>query len=503
MSLGTVVSTSVLGSAFPGAQVMFDIVTRGNRQYAAYFDKSSPRRLCVKYRTLGLGGAPDGAWSPVASVNVALYNPDVWGYDDSFEDRWDSHNYIKMGIDASGNLHIAADHHATELRYWRTSTPGDLSTLVRKKDIVFPNGTSKGADPEGQVTYPEFINDSAGNLRYFVFRDGVSGNGIVRVYEWNNTAKTWSQKSIMFGNSSSYFPDTTGNAYNEIFMSLDGWYHIVYNWRGTADANSNTRLSYVKTQDFSKFYAANGTVVADDAPGASIGPYSPAALVVDPIPAGDTGFVNGEYQFIKVRTYAFIAYAKKVNGILQIHVARFDDTNPSAGWVIHQMTASPTNIGYGLGNGFPDNYIAILDANTLAIDFGLTAEGKVQYRMVFPIATWNSTTYTPVAHPGLYPDEVYQPLGTVPAGLPAVVGRVIADSKSGQTTNDIYNRYAIDSRPAESGVLYVMSWLTGPETFNINGVPAWPGYPGSVRPSQTTEDAWPVRPIIVSKVVYP
>ena len=42
---------------------------------------------------------------------------------------WDSHNYVTMAVDRDGHLHVSGNMHCVQLIYFRTETPGDITTL--------------------------------------------------------------------------------------------------------------------------------------------------------------------------------------------------------------------------------------------------------------------------------------------------------------------------------------------------------------------------------------
>lgn len=463
---GTAVDQGVIGNTFAGAQVMFDFVTHGSDQYAAWYNIE--RNLVIRHRKI------DGAWSDPRVIKESTYNPDINGQNRSFRQDWDSHKWIRLGVDSDGNVHMAADHHGNELRYWRTTTPGDLNSLKRFKDLVY------SGPKEDMVTYPEMINGPSGNLRYMMYRDGSSGNGSVRAYEWNSVKQIWTHpagENIFAANANAYFkPDGNGNAYTETYYTLDGWYHIVYCWRRSADGTTCSRLSYVRTKDFETFYTAQGKQMALPIYAGQTAP------IVDDVPEGTPGFVNQEWQFIRVNLENFIAYVKDSN----LYVAHCKDGEP---WKVAQMTTGGAGgpVG-GMGNGFLDNYISILDSETLAVDFSLDDKGPSK-RVTFPRVGWDTNGPYPIENcPQYFPNAVYPTPDTQP-GISKVYVRTCADGKSVEQTHGIYNRTKLQSRPVGDAT-YVMSWLCGPDTFTPN--------PGGATSTQIAN--WPARPIHIWKV---
>jgi len=65
---------------------------------------------------------------------------------------WDSHNYIAFGFDREGQLHLCANMHCVRLRYYRTETAGDPTSL---KPVHRMTGQE-----ERRCTYPRFLTAS-------------------------------------------------------------------------------------------------------------------------------------------------------------------------------------------------------------------------------------------------------------------------------------------------------------------------------------------------------
>ena len=91
-------------SAFP---VGFSLLTRGGRQYAAYYDAN--HQMTVAARKLG-----ERKWQLVKLDSKV---------------GWDSHNYVTMAIDSAGCIHLSGNMHCVPLVYFRTDKPGDIATF--------------------------------------------------------------------------------------------------------------------------------------------------------------------------------------------------------------------------------------------------------------------------------------------------------------------------------------------------------------------------------------
>jgi len=93
-------------SGFP---VRFCLLTAGKTQYVAYYDEL--RQMTVASRPL---------------------DSNKWTYQVlPSKGAWDSHNYITMAMDGNGDLHVSGNMHCVPLIYFRTETPGDITTLKK------------------------------------------------------------------------------------------------------------------------------------------------------------------------------------------------------------------------------------------------------------------------------------------------------------------------------------------------------------------------------------
>ncbi|MFP5209791.1 MAG: BNR-4 repeat-containing protein, partial [Acidobacteriota bacterium] len=102
----------------------FALLTHGDQQYVAYY--AADRRMTVAQRTLG-----EKQWHYTVL-------PSTIG--------WDSHNYVTMSLDRDGYLHVSGNMHVAPLVYFRSTRPGDASSLVRVPAMTGKNET--------RVTYP-------------------------------------------------------------------------------------------------------------------------------------------------------------------------------------------------------------------------------------------------------------------------------------------------------------------------------------------------------------
>jgi len=150
-------------------------------------------------------------------------------------DTKDAHNGISIGVDGSGIVHLAWDHHCDPLRYCRGIGPGSLE-LAEEIPMT-------GRD-EGKVTYPEFYNLADGDL-LFLYRHGHSGNGDTMLNRYDVATGKWSivQHPLISG-------EGERNAYtNQIAVDSKGVWHISWCWRENADVASNHDICYARSSD--------------------------------------------------------------------------------------------------------------------------------------------------------------------------------------------------------------------------------------------------------------
>lgn len=414
-------SLGQVGTTFAGASVQFDILASGDYLWWAYFDVN--RNIVVKRRSLTTG------------ATIAR----TFTVDNIYKTEWDSHGWMKLGIDGSDRLHVTGGMHRTPMLYWRSGPGGNPDTLTRHTTLI-------ASGREDRVTYPEFINKPNGTLGWLMFRDGKSGDGDTWVYRWDNGAGQWTDAVKVFESDA---PTYDGNAYPEVYATADGWYHLAYCWRDTGDASTNTRLSYVKTQDFQTFVDVAGQSVSRPMTVASTRPIVDQAI--------NAGLVNGEWQWLVAGTWTMIAYGKTApNGTKQVYLAASDAGGP---WQIRQLTNDAGGAGL-IGNNWPDNYLSSLGDGWFACDYRWsTILGEPGRRVWFRPS---DTAVAPVsgdACPPLYPAQTW------PGWESGSIVHYAADSRPFVQCVDV-NRAYVNRRPVDAGTQYVLAWLGGPDLFS-------------------------------------
>jgi hypothetical protein len=181
------------------------LVTHGDVQYAVWVDDS--RKARIAKRTHGQGWTSTVDLSTV--TDTAL----------SAQFTQDSHNYVVVGVDSYGYVHVSGNMHAGALKYMRTAQPGKIDGTWVASSMI---GTE-----EASVTYPEFVKALDGDF-YFWYRDGGSGDGDHYLNKWNPIARTWSRiAKVIDGKTDDW------SAYPQP-IAVDqetGRWHMLWTWR--------------------------------------------------------------------------------------------------------------------------------------------------------------------------------------------------------------------------------------------------------------------------------
>jgi len=192
------------------------LVTFGGNQYIAFYDAVGQIVLQKK----------SGTTRELLEQNILTTKT---------SDLGDNHDHIALGIDETGIIHISYDQHSGALKYFRMPTAS--SVLGTAGSDISMVGTN-----ESSVTYPVFFNDTADKL-FFMFRDGISGDGDEYLYEYASGTTTWAAATgtstaglLVDGKTAS--PDV--NAYlSRPFVDSSNIAHFTGVWRETSDADTN------------------------------------------------------------------------------------------------------------------------------------------------------------------------------------------------------------------------------------------------------------------------
>ena len=302
----TIIQTIKIDSVWAGHPVGFCLYTRGNRQYIAYYN--AERRTVVGQRNLN-----DDKFQlfvlPATSRETAGGTSTVVG--------WDSHNFLTLGVDKEGFIHLSGNVHVNPLTYFRSKKPNDITTLEQVFEMV---GTE-----EKRTTYPHFMLTKEGEMLYH-YRDGGSGDGNEIYNIYNTETKTW--KRLL----DTPLTDGQGlmNAYQtQPEMMKDGWYHMYWVWRDTPDCSTNHDLSYMKSPNLKDWFDAFGNPIKLPAT------LDQKSLIVDPIPV-EGGIINLAAKMVldEKNNPVFVYHKFDEKGFTQLYSAQIQGKK----WIYKQIT---------------------------------------------------------------------------------------------------------------------------------------------------------------------
>jgi hypothetical protein len=305
-------SELVVNKIWSGHPVGISLYTIADKQFVAFYD--AERRL-----TVGRRATSSNNWKFVKL-------PEIVG--------WDSHNYITLGIDNKGFLHLCANMHASTLVYFRTENPFDINSFRRVPKMV-------GLE-EQKCTYPRFFtgpNDSF----MFTYRSGGSGDGdqILNVYDYN--IKKWRRllgKPLLSGMGK-------GNAYPVgPQLGPDGYFHLAWVWRDTPDASTNHDLCYARSKDLVHWVTTEGVPL-------TLPLNLESCEIVDPVPV-KKGLLNNIQLGFDLNSRLIISYTKyDSKGMNQIYNARWYNGK----WLSYQTTDWQYRWEFGGGGTLPSEFL--------------------------------------------------------------------------------------------------------------------------------------------------
>jgi len=304
-----VLATVDVAPAWAGHPVGFALLTRGRRQYVAFY--AADRHLTVGARSL------DGTTWEFFRLPSMQNEPPRGSKQTSAVVGWDSHNGIVMAADSAGHLHLAGNMHCNGLTYWRTREPAAISSFEQVAAMV--------GREEDTCTYPAFLTLADGRL-VFQYRAGRSGDGSTLFNIYDVAARSW--RRLVDGHV--FDGEGKRNAYPLApVLGPDGMYHVSWVWRESPDAATNHDLSYARTRDFVHWEDAAGRALALPIRLGTEG------VIVDPVPVGGgilngTGHVGFDGQGRPVLAY----YKYDPAGMSQAFVARWE----GGSWRIVKLT---------------------------------------------------------------------------------------------------------------------------------------------------------------------
>lgn len=234
------------------------LLTHNGYQYSTWYHNGSKQDLYISRRNLA-----GNAWETIDT-----------GFDMKHGNtNWDAHNVISMGISGDGRIHLSFDHHVDAMRY--VTTDAGAATAATWNQSIFKSERSalnQGGSNIPRVTYPRFAN--VGDDLVLTYRDYGSGNGDVKIADYNSQTGQWSDPGFINkgrGTGQTY-NDVTGNAsnnrnayHNGFHTDSTGRLHTTWTWReGTQDGNHDIHYAYSDDKG-ATWYNNGGALVGTNA----------------------------------------------------------------------------------------------------------------------------------------------------------------------------------------------------------------------------------------------
>ncbi|WP_309128131.1 BNR-4 repeat-containing protein [Microbacterium sp.] len=298
-----------------------------------YFAYNVPAGIPNRHQVHLAVRSSDGEWTS------GCLRDDLGGCVDYFNDN--GHNQPSIAVDGDGNIHAFVSMHHEDWNYFRSTVPGDVTSLV-EVSAEMPDGG-------GTISYPITSVGPDGDVWLMVRtgpdhlarRDGV-------LYHYDLDAGTWARETVIASATNfSVYPD-------DLIVDDDGLVHVLWEWHRWAAGPYRHLGSYAvwnpATQAFSD--------VAGSALPTPVRPDTEGAVVFQPF-TGDESMTSTTPAFqtakmaVQDGELAGIVYRYSTAGSTQFDLkwARWT----GAEWV-RETLAGPTSLGAGVDT------IAAMDA---------------------------------------------------------------------------------------------------------------------------------------------
>jgi len=211
------------------------MVVKGNTTYVAF---NSPGTAANTHQVKIGVKVGNGPW--VIGSLKDQYGA-IWSHPDDI-----GHDQPTIAVDGDGYIHVWADHHVDDWRYFRSSAPNDPSAMLRR---VGEMPGTVGA------TYPIAEHAPNGDV-YLMIRNHFNGAGQGELYRWNNAANTWSKIGVFARETGNYvYPD-------DLQVDSAGNVHLAFEWAYGMPRALRHYGSYIKYDVVAaQWRTANGTAV--------------------------------------------------------------------------------------------------------------------------------------------------------------------------------------------------------------------------------------------------
>jgi hypothetical protein len=315
-------------SVWSAHPVDFAIVTLlpKQQQFVVYYDRN--RRMTIAKRSL----------SSTSWQHKTL--PSTTG--------WDSHCYVTMAVDDSGYIHVSGNMHNVPLVYFRSVKPMSIDSFTTSK--------MTGSD-ETTVTYPMFIKNPLTGELFFQYRDNSDDNSVTTWNKYSVTTGKWTRITTQgfFKTDGEYSAYMTTPE-----LGPDGYFHVVWMWRGTPNANTNHDLSHIRSKDLLNWETMAGAKLTLPITRSTQG------VVVDPVKTGN-GLINISFNIgWDSQNRVVIGYHKYQYLNSETISQRWNTRYETNKWVIYQ-TSNWTSYKWilDLGGTLPID----ISANPVKLDF--------------------------------------------------------------------------------------------------------------------------------------
>lgn len=371
----TIVEEILVDSVWAANRAGFAMKTIGEKQVIAYYDRD--RMMTVASRKLG-----SKHWTKKTLDNQLM---------------WDSHNYVALGIDKQGYIHVSGNMHVHPLAYYRSEKPYDVSTMKPIHKMIGKN--------EMRVTYPSFYYDKEGEL-YYSYRCGTCGDGDIIVNKFIPETLEW-QRYLEEPLFAGVEANEDRAAYHKKIKDAEGTLHFLWMWRWTPDVETCHNLCYAKTTDMKHWTNAAGESVTM--------PFKPddASVMIDPVPSKG-GLHNSRFRLILTKeNEPIVAYVKyDDSGNTQLYLAKFT----TGQWMTKQISDWDFRWKFIDGGAFMTkggvfDLVGISDDNLLAIDWSTENDDSGRYSI--DINTLEHSDKVAVIKK-IYPDNMDAPMSQIP-----------------------------------------------------------------------------------------
>ncbi|WP_051651047.1 BNR-4 repeat-containing protein [Brevundimonas bacteroides] len=211
------------------------IVVRGNISYVAFNAPGSTAGTHEVKVGVKVGAGP---W---VFGSLKDENGVVWVHADDI-----GHDQPTMAVDGDGFIHVFADHHGDNWRYFRSGAANDPSTMLRRIGSM-PGSVS--------MTYPIAEEAPNGDI-YLMVRNFVSSVGQGELYRWNDATNVWSKIATFAREVGAVvYPD-------DLRVDSAGDVHLAFEWAYGYPRPLRHYGSYLRYQvSTGQWRTANGAVL--------------------------------------------------------------------------------------------------------------------------------------------------------------------------------------------------------------------------------------------------